>query len=100
MNDHVRNGTFERHVHSIVLGVIMLILGWAGFTLVDLGKTVTELKTQNSYSAVQAAEMKSELKELKGEIKTLRDQVTVAALAAAQAATAAALSAMPKAGRQ
>lgn len=99
MPDSHQTGTVERHIHSAVLGVIMLVLGWAGFTLVDLGKAVTALQSQNNYATLQVAELKSEVKELKGEIKTLRDQVTVAALAAAQAATAAALAAMPRKDR-
>lgn len=101
MRKHINNGEFERRAQSIVQVVITLLVGWIGFSIVDMGKSVAVLQVQGIAVAASNAEMKADLASVKVQASTAAlaagtaatAATTAAALAATAATTAAALAA-------
>ena len=86
MEDSVQIGAnVERRIQNIVQAVIIALLLWVGYSMIDLVKSVTRLEVRNEQTSI-------DINGLKTELVTLRSQfanVTLAATTAATAATAA-----------
>jgi hypothetical protein len=99
--DKYRNGDFERRAQTIVQVIITLLVGWVGFSVVDLGKSVVALQVQGVTNAQSMADMKADVASVKVQASTAAlaantaatAATTAAALAATAATTAAALAA-------
>lgn len=74
---------FERRIQSIVQAIILAILLWVGYSVVDLGKVATKLEVKSEQNTADMAAVKSEL-------STMRNQIASAAISASNAASASA----------
>jgi cell division protein FtsB len=101
MKKHENNGDFERRAQSVVQVIITLLVGWIGFSLVDMGKSIVVLQVQGAQASAMIVEMKADVASVKVQASTAAlaantaatAATTAAALAATAATTAAALAA-------
>lgn len=45
-----KQSVFERHAQTVIVGIVMLIVGWVGLSILDLNKAQNELITEQKLS--------------------------------------------------
>lgn len=81
-----RSESLERRMQSVIQAIILALVVWVGYSVVDLGKKAER-------QDVKAEQTTTDIASLKTELRDLRMQTTSAALAASNAANSAALAA-------